>query len=320
MEGRAQVPFNLWIGLSLKDRRSQSPSSFPRKPGSRGGRSPLLPAHGGALWAVCGPALRDLGCRKPPARRAPLFPLPSRQSCPQEPRLRATRSPGCGSHPCRFSRLGRSTYLSPSTAVGFLFLATNATFGKAFHELLNKDSRPEEALRPGERTRRSSLRAGGEHAQTGRLLCACAQSHRCLPGARCPAARTCLLKALHLGPWGKAKPLLKGSAVAQDSGPACPQPPRFGARSAPCQLASPGQVAAPLRAVSHLQTGSPDCACCPGPGGVSWVNTSKEHRRPPGKWSCSVTSHRLGRAGAMANPGDCWKCGDFKVLFMDDGN
>lgn len=213
MEGRAQVPFNLWIGLSLKDRRSQSPSSFPRKPGSRGGRSPLLPAHGGALWAVCGPALRDLGCRKPPARRAPLFPLPSRQSCPQEPRLRATRSPGCGSHPCRFSRLGRSTYLSPSTAVGFLFLATNATFGKAFHELLNKDSRPEEALRPGERTRRSSLRAGGEHAQTGRLLCACAQSHRCLPGARCPAARTCLLKALHLGPWGKAKPLLKGCLV-----------------------------------------------------------------------------------------------------------
>lgn len=256
VEGRAQVPFILWIRLSVKDRRSQSPSSFPRKPGSCGGKSPLLPAHGGALWALWGPALRDLGCRKPPARRAaPLLPLPRRQSSPQEPRLRAARTPGCGSHPCRFSRLGRSTYLSPSMAVGFLFLATNATFEKAFHELFNKDSRPEEALRrPGKRTRRSLLRAGGEHAQTGRLLCACAQSRRCLPGARCPAARTRLLKALHLGPWRRAKPLLKGSAVAQDPDPACPQPPRFGARSAP------------------LPAGFAGAGGCISPGGFSSTN------------------------------------------------
>lgn len=188
-----------------------------------------------------GPGSAGLGAQEapsPPRSAPPSPPSPVLSSGAEAPRSH----PGCSSHPRRFSRLGRSTYLSPSTAVGFLFLATNAAFGEVFHELFNKDCCPEEALRRGgKRTRTSSPRAGGEHAQTGRLLCACAQSRRCLQGAGCPVACTRFLKALRLGPSGRANPLLKGSAVAQDPGAARSQPPRFGTRSAPCQLVRRGR-------------------------------------------------------------------------------
>lgn len=177
VEGRAQVPFILWIGLSVKD------SSFPRKPCSWGGRSPLLPAHRGALW---GPALRDLGRRKPPARRAPLLPLPRRQSCPQGPRLCAAIPAAALTH-VAFPAWGSPPTCHPARRWGFsswrrmLRLERPSTNFSTRTTVLRKlCAAPARECAPLLRVREVSMRRQGA---------SCAPAHNRAGASRAPGAR-----------------------------------------------------------------------------------------------------------------------------------
>lgn len=176
-------------------------------------RAPLGPL------GLCGTRPRNPGA----GRCAPAVPPPPVLSSGVRNRNGAPVR-GWDSRPRRFACLGQPTYLSPSRAVAFLFLVTNAAFRKAFHKLSNDGSQHDEAPRGRHRPRARFLRVREESVRGH--AASCAPAHCCVGGPRRRQAprRTqhhLVLQALRPRLSGKADPPGR-QCGGSDPGPAEP--------------------------------------------------------------------------------------------------